>query len=170
MISFFSFNLKKGLVEKKMMDKKKKIVIAIIIIVGIGLFGYSQYVSILTIEASIIKSTPINENDESNSEYNLNIEFNNPSLLPLTAGETEFMLVADKKRIGDGTLDPFVLLGMSKTMVNGTFIVYDDPDSKDNPSVTLSGITKYDLFFTTIDIPFIHYPTESQINEFINRN
>jgi hypothetical protein len=150
-------------------SRTKKIIVAIVIIAGIGIFGYTQYLSVSEISAVITSSTPVNADDENNSEFNLEIEFENPSILPLSAGETEFMLTVDKKRIGDGTLEPFTLPSMSKTLAKGTFVVYDD-ETDSTSAVKISGFTKYDLFFTTIDVPFVYYPSMSQTREFINRN
>jgi len=36
--------------------------------------------------------------------------------------------------------------------------------------VKISGVTKYDLLVTSIDVPFVYYPTEEQAREFIHQN
>jgi len=45
-------------------------------------------------------------------------------------------------------------------------------DSSDSESteVKISGVTKYDVFFTSIDVPFVYYPTADQAREFIHQN
>ena len=88
------------------MKSSKKV--AIIMIIVAGLFGYSQYASASQIGVIIVDSTVLSE-DERGTMQNLQLQFDNPSLLTLTAGETEFVIFADEKRIGDGTLEPFVL-------------------------------------------------------------
>ena len=88
----------------------------------------------------------------------------------LTAGETEFTVTADDQRIGDGTLESFVLPAMDKATVQGTFVVDTERDSDDVPEVRISGITKYDVLFTSIDVPFVYYPTEDQARAFIHQN
>ena len=34
----------------------------------------------------------------------------------------------------------------------------------------ITGTTKYDVFFTSIDIPFVYHPTEEQAIEFIHQD
>ena len=143
---------------------------AIIMIIVAGLFGYSQYASASQIGVIIVDSTVLSE-DERGSTQNLQLEFNNPSLLTLTAGETEFVIYADEKRIGDGTLEAFVLPAVDKALVDGTFQTDSKTQSGDNvPVVKISGVTTYDVMFTSIDVPFVYYPTEDQARKFIHQN
>jgi hypothetical protein len=150
-----------------MKSSKKAGIIALVI--GLGLFGYSQYASASQIGVVITDSQLLEENVKG-ATYNLQLEFDNPSLLMLTAGETEFTVTADDKKIGDGTLEPFVLPAMDKTIVQGTFMVDSERNSDDVPEVRISGITKYDVLFTSIDVPFVYYPTEDQARAFIHQN
>ena len=142
----------------------------IVIFVIVGLFGFSQYASASQIDVIIIENELLAE-DERGTTHNLKLEFHNPSLLMLTAGETEFVVYADDKKIGDGTLQPFVLPSIGKVMVDGTF----QTDSKLNlenetPAVKISGVTTYDVLFTSIDVPFVFYPSEEQAREFIHQD
>ena len=150
-----------------MKSSKKAAIIALVL--GLGIFGYSQYASASQIGVVITESQLLEES-EKGTTYNLQLEFDNPSLLVLTAGETEFTLTADGERIGDGTLDPFVLPPLDKTMVKGTFVVDNEKESDNVPEVRISGITKYDVLFTSIDVPFVYYPTEEQARAFIHQN
>ena len=150
-----------------MKSSKKAAIVALV--VGLSLFGYSQYASASQIGVIITESQLLEENTKG-STYNLQLEFDNPSLLVLTAGETEFTVTADDQRIGDGTLEAFVLPAMDKATVQGTFIVDTERDSDDVPEVRISGITKYDVLFTSIDVPFVYYPTEDQARAFIHQN
>jgi len=43
-------------------------------------------------------------------------------------------------------------------------------EDKEISMVTISGVTKYDVFFTSIDVPFIYFPPEEQAREFIQQN
>jgi hypothetical protein len=52
--------------------------------------------------------------------------------------------------------------------VKGTF--HTDANSDESHSVKISGVTKYDLLVTSIDVPFVYYPTEEQAREFIHQN
>lgn len=150
------------------MKSAKKVAI-ILIIVG-GLFGFSQYASATQIGVIIIDSTILSE-DERGSTQNLQLEFDNPSLLTLTAGETKFVIYADEKRIGDGTLEAFILPALGKSLVDGTFQTDTKNQAEnDTPIVKISGVTTYDVVFTSIDVPFVYYPTEYQAREFIRQN
>ena len=150
------------------MKSSKKVVIIMIIVAG--LFGYSQYASASQIGVIIVDSTILSE-DERGSTQNLKLEFNNPSLLTLVAGETEFVIYADDNRIGDGTLEAFVLPALGKSLVDGTFQTDTKNQSEnDAPVVKISGVTTYDILFTSIDVPFVYYPTENQAREFIHHN
>ena len=102
--------------------------------------------------------------------YNIELEFNNPSLLVLTAGETKFFIISDEKVIGKGDLEPFVLPPLGKSSVSGTYLKDSNVDSQDNSIVKISGVTKYNVFFTSIDVPFVFYPTPEQAREFIHQN
>ena len=150
-----------------MKSSKKAGIVALV--VGLSLFGYSQYASASQIGVIITESQLLEESTKG-STYNLQLEFDNPSLLVLTAGETEFTVTADDQRIGDGTLESFVLPAMDKATVQGTFVVDTERDSDDVPEVRISGITKYDVLFTSIDVPFVYYPTEDQARAFIHQN
>ncbi len=149
------------------MKSSKKV--AIIMIIIAGLFGYSQYASASQIGVIIVDSEILSE-DERGSTQNLQLEFDNPSLLTLTAGETEFVIYADEKRIGDGTLQAFVLPALDKALVDGTFQTDTKSQSEDIPVVKINGVTTYDVWFTSIDVPFVYYPTEDQARKFIHQN
>jgi len=152
------------------MDMKSSKKVVIIMIIVAGLFGYSQYASASQIGVIIVDSTIVSE-DERGSTQNLKLEFNNPSLLTLTAGETEFVIYADDNRIGDGTLEAFVLPALGKSLVDGTFQTDTKNQSEnDAPVIKISGVTTYDILFTSIDVPFVYYPTENQAREFIHHN
>ncbi len=139
-----------------------------IFIIALGIFGYSQYASASQIGVIITKSDLIEENDKE-SKYNVELKFQNPSFLTLTAGETEFFVVADDEMIGKGKLNSFVLPTLGSSFVEGTFTTTSDSDSE-NPVVKITGVTKYDVLITSIDVPFVYYPTEEQAREFIHQN
>jgi len=146
----------------------KKVIIIFAIVAGI--FGFSQYASASQIGVTIAKNELLEQNGNE-ATYNVQLEFNNPSLLVLTAGKTDFVISVEDEKIGDGVLEPFVLPAMSKALVDG---VYKSDkkysDSEDTPPVKISGVTKYDVLFTSLDVPFVYYPTEDQAREFIQQN
>ncbi len=85
------------------MKSSKKAGIVILFVLGISIFGYSQYVFASQIGVSISQSELLNENDKG-SNYNVELQFENPSLLLLTAGETEFFVISNDEIIGKGNL------------------------------------------------------------------
>ena len=142
--------------------------IIILIILGVSIFGYSQYASASQIEVSVTQSELLNEN-EKGSDYNLELEFENPSLLILTAGETEFFVIANDEIIGKGQLESFTLQPLDSSFVKGTFHT-DSSSDEGSQSIKINGVIKYDVLFTSIDVPFVYYPTEEQAREFIHQN
>ena len=143
--------------------------IIIIFVIGMSLFGYSQYVAVSQIGVIITQSHLLKES-EMGSTYNIELEFNNPSLLVLTAGKTEFFVIANDEMIGKGELESFVLPALESRSVSGTFLRDSNVDSQEVSTVKISGITKYNVIFTSIDVPFVFYPTEEQAREFIHPN
>ena len=142
--------------------KKKSTIILFLLLLSI--LGYSQYESVSKISVSISENAIINE-DKNNSNYKIELEFRNPSLLTLVAGETEFFVFYDDEMIGKGNLESFTLYPISSIYVEGTFTA--DTNSDESKSVKISGITKYDLLVTTIEVPFDYYPTDEQTRKFI---
>ena len=150
------------------MKSSKKAGIIVLFVLGMSIFGYSQYASASQIGVSISQSELLNEN-EKGSNYNVQLQFENPSLLILTAGETEFFIISNDEIIGKGNLESFTLQPLDSSYVKGTF--HTDVNSDDeSQSVKISGVTKYDMFITSIDVPFVYYPTEEQAREFIHQN
>ena len=152
------------------MRASKKISI-IILFLGIGIFGYSQYISASNIGV-IVTQNEFLEKKDTVSVYNVQLEFENPSLLVLNAGETDFTITVEDTKIANGVLEPFILSSMSKATVNGIYLKEDQTEIEENqsPTVKISGITKYDVFFTSIEIPFIYFPSADQAREFIHQN
>ncbi len=148
------------------MNKSRKALI-IAFVIGMSIFGFSQYASASQIGVIITESDLIEKTDQGSS-YNVILEFENPSLLMLTAGETDFLVIADGKTIGEGTLEPFTLPSLGSSSTSGTFKTESNTESEEVPIVMISGITKYDVLFSTIDVPFVFYPTEDQAREFIH--
>ena len=140
--------------------KKKSTIILFLLLLSI--FGYSQFQSASQISVSISENAIINEND---SEYQIELKFTNPSLLTLPAGKSEFFVFYDNEIVGKGDLESFTLYPISSISVKGTFTT--DTNSDESKSVKISGIIKYDLLVTTIEIPFDYYPTKEQTRKFI---
>lgn len=150
-----------------MENSRKGIIIAFVI--GMSIFGYTQYALASQIGVVVIESNLIEKTDKG-SAYNVELEFENPSLLILTAGDTDFFVIADGKTVGEGKLEPFTLPALGNSSVKGTFQTESNIESQEVPIVMISGITKYDVLFSTIDVPFVFYPTEEQAREFIHQD
>ena len=150
------------------MKSSKKGGLIVLFVLGMSIFGYSQYASASQIGVSISQSELLNEN-ENGSNYNIELQFDNPSLLILTAGDTEFFINVDNETIGKGQLESFTLQPLDSSYVKGTFHTDSDVD-EESKSVKISGVIKYDIFVTSIDVPFVYYPTEEQAREFIHQN
>lgn len=142
-------------------------VIIIVSVIGMSVFGYSQYALASQIGVKIVQSHLVGES-EKGLTYDVELEFSNPSLLVLTAGKTEFFVIANEKMIGKGELESFVLPALGNSSVNGTFLRESNVDSE--VSVKINGVTKYNVIFTSVDVPFVFYPTEEQAREFIHPN
>jgi len=143
----------------------------VLLIIG-SLFGDSQYASATQIGVVVTESELL-EKDATGSTYYVQLEFNNPSLLMLNAGQTHFIISVEDEKVAEGVLEPFVLPALSKVVVEGKYQTTHNPsDEKDEKisPVTISGVTKYDLFFTSLDVPFIYFPPEEQAREFIHQN
>ena len=147
--------------------KSSKNGLIVLFVLGISIFGYSQYASVSQIEVKIIQSELLSD-DEKGSNYNIELQFDNPSLLVLTAGKTEFFVINNNEMIGKGQLESFTLQPLDSINVKGIF--HTDSNNDEPESVKITGITKYDILLTTIDIPFVFYPTEKQAREFIHQN
>ena len=147
------------------MKSSRKAGIIVLFVLGMSIFGYSQYASASQIGVSISQSELLNENEDG-SNYNVELQFENPSLLILTAGSTEFFVISNDEIVGKGNLESFTLQPLDSSYVKGTF--HTDVNSDDeSQSVKISGVIKYDLIVTSIDVPFVYYPTEEQTREFI---
>ena len=140
--------------------KKKSVIILFFLLVGF--LGYSQIQSASQISVNLSENAIINEKE---SNYEIELEFKNPSLLTLPAGKTEFFVFYDDETVGEGHLESFTLYPVSTSFVKGTFKTNSNSDG--SKSVKISGITKYDLLITSISIPFDYYPNEEQTRKFI---
>lgn len=153
-----------------MFMSKRKGALLIILIIGIGFFGYSQYAAASQIGVSVTQNEFLERNDKG-SFYNVQLEFTNPSFLILNAGETDFTILIENTKVADGVLEPFVLPSMSKVNVKGIYFEENNSAVQKGHSsqVSISGITKYNVFFTSIEVPFIYIPSEDQAREFIHQ-
>jgi len=146
--------------------KSSKSGLIVLLVLGMSIFGYSQYASASQIGVSITQSELLSE-DEKGAKYNIELEFVNPSLLLLTAGESEFFVIINNEMTGKGQLEPFTLQPLESSNVRGVF--HTDSNNDESKSVKITGVMKYDILLTTIDVPFIFYPTDEQASEFIHQ-
>ena len=140
--------------------------VVVICILAVAIFGYTQYMSVSQVEATIIESNGQGDS-EMDSEYDIKVKFDNPSLLVLTAGQTEFLVIGDDRVLGRGSLEAFTLNPLDDSVVSGTYRA--DSNDEGVESVWITGVTKYDVLVASIDVPFTYYPTDSQVMEFIHQ-
>ena len=153
------------------MERRSKIIIIVCVIVAIGIFGYSQYLSATNLSISILESKII-QRGENNSLYNMTLQFQNPSLLPINIGQTDFVISINNENLGTGTLQPLVIPPMAKISSQTPFTAdntilgkYDKSNTV--PSVKLTGTSKYGISIISVNVPFTYYPTEQEAREFI---
>lgn len=153
------------------MKRNSKLAV-VCIIAAVGIFGYVQYLSASHLHVSIVQSKVI-ERTNLGTLYNLQLEFKNPSLLVLNVGKTDFVVSANGEDLGTGVLQPSTIPAMGKTVSQTPFVadntVLDKYDNSDSiPNLKLTGTSKYDLMFTSVNIPFTYYPTQQEAREFIH--
>jgi hypothetical protein len=154
------------------MEKRTKIIVISIIVAAVGIFGYIQYLSVSDLHVSIIQSKVVDRND-TGTLYNLQLQFNNPSLLFLNVGKTNFVVSANGENLGSGILQPSVIPALGKTVAQTPFLAdttvldkYNNTNSV--PNLKLTGTSQYNVFFTTVSIPFTYYPTQDEARAFID--
>ena len=141
------------------MRRRAKIGLAVLL-VGLAGVGYWQYAMATQLSVSVAGT------EKQGSGYDLQLRLDNPSLLYLTAGETEFVVLADGLPVGSGTLSPFVLPALDSATVDGTFST--EHSGAPGSEIKISGTTKYNLLFTSVEVPFVLYPTAEQASPFID--
>ena len=152
------------------MEKSRKVGIIALAAIDVAILGYSQYASASHISVNMVESEIIGTSD-AGSDYYIELEFENPSLLLLNAGETEFVIESDGQRVGEGVLDPFTLTPLSDSTVSGTYHTSSGNGGADGQStIRISGSTEYDVLFVSIGIPFEYYPTDEQARGFIHKS
>jgi len=152
--------------------RSKVIIIAVCVVAAVGIFTYSQYMSATHLSISILESKIIQRNDN-NSLYNMTLQFQNPSLLPINVGQTDFVISINGENLGTGTLQALVIPPMGKISSQAPFTadntILHKYDKSDNvPNVKLTGTSKYGISIISVNVPFTYYPTEQEAREFIH--
>jgi hypothetical protein len=153
------------------MERRSKIAI-VCIISAVAVFGVVQYISLSHLHVSIVQSK-VMERTNQGTLYNLQLQFNNPSLIILNVGKTDFLVLANGENLGTGVLQPSTIPALGKTISQTPFLadnaVLDKYNGTDNtPSLKLTGTSKYDLIFTSVNVPFTYYPTQQEARDFIH--
>jgi LEA14-like dessication related protein len=153
-------------------ERRSKIIIIVCVVAAAGIFAYSQYLSATNLSISILESKVIQKNKD-NSLYNMTLQFQNPSLLPISVGQTDFVISIDNENLGTGTLQPLVIPPMGKISSQAPFTADNAILDKYNnntsvPSVKLTGTSKYGISIISVNVPFTYYPTEQEAREFIH--
>ncbi|MDE1840058.1 MAG: hypothetical protein KGH87_09085, partial [Thaumarchaeota archaeon] len=140
------------------MERRSKIIIIVCVIVAVGIFGYSQYLSATNLSISILESKII-QRSENNSLYNMTLQFQNPSLLPINVGQTDFVISINNENLGTGTLQPLVIPPMGKISSQTPFTadntILDKYNKSSNvPNIKLTGTSKYRISIISVNVPF----------------
>lgn len=146
------------------MRARGKAVITFVILLGFAV-GYWQYASVMGIDVSVLQSVGTGDGE---ATYDIDLMVNNPSLLTLTAGETNFVVMSGQNVVGTGTLEPFMLNPMDSSTASGTFHVVSNDAEGDR--VWITGIASYNLMVASLDVPFTFYPTDDQVRKFIDHS
>jgi len=152
--------------------RSKAVIIAVCVVAALGIFAYSQYLSATHLSISILESKVIQRNAD-NSLYNMTLQFQNPSLLPINVGETDFIISINNENLGTGTLQPLLIPPMGKIASQAPFTadnkILDKYNKSDSvPNVKLTGTSKYGISVISVNVPFTYYPTEQEAREFIH--
>jgi LEA14-like dessication related protein len=152
--------------------RSKAIIIAVCVVVAVGIFAYSQYLSATHLSISFLQSMVVQRNDN-NSLYDMTLQFKNPSLLPITVGQTDFTISINNENLGTGILQPLVIPPMGTVSSQAPFTadntILDKYNKNQNvPSVVLTGTSKYEIAIMSVNVPFTYYPTEQEAREFIH--
>ncbi|HXU95822.1 MAG TPA: hypothetical protein VFP45_05245 [Candidatus Nitrosotalea sp.] len=152
--------------------RSKAIIIAVCIVVAVGIFAYSQYLSATHLSISILQSKVVQRNGN-NSLYDMTLQFKNPSLLPISVGQTDFTISINNENLGTGILQPLVIPPMGTVSSQAPFTadnaILDKYNKNQNvPSVVLTGTSKYEIAIMSVNVPFTYYPTEQEAREFIH--
>ncbi len=155
-----------------MQRRSKAVIIAVCVVAALGIFAYSQYLSATHLSISILESKVIQRNAD-NSLYNMTLQFQNPSLLPINVGETDFVISINNENLGTGTLQPLLIPPMGKIASQAPFTadnkILDKYNKSDSvPNVKLTGTSKYGISVISVNVPFTYYPTEQEAREFIH--
>ncbi|HEX5358429.1 MAG TPA: hypothetical protein VFW99_00780 [Candidatus Nitrosotalea sp.] len=155
-----------------MQRRSKAAIIAVCVVAALGIFAYSQYLSATHLSISILESKVIQRNAD-NSLYNMTLQFQNPSLLPINVGETDFVISINNENLGTGTLQPLLIPPMGKIASQAPFTadnkILDKYNKNDSvPNVKLTGTSKYGISIISVNVPFTYYPTEQEAREFIH--
>lgn len=155
-----------------MQRRSKAVIIAVCVVAALGIFAYSQYLSATHLSISILESKVMQRNAD-NSLYNMKLQFQNPSLLPINVGETDFVISINNENLGTGTLQPLLIPPMGKIASQAPFTadnkILDKYNKNDSvPNVKLTGTSKYGISVISVNVPFTYYPTEQEAREFIH--
>ena len=140
--------------------KRKAIIVTVI---ALTVFGGSQYIAATGITVEVVSSELVSTSQEG-SMYTLQISVNNPTLLPITVGQTEFAVSANNQIVGNGFFESFVMPIMGGKIINGSYLVNSN-SSQDSQSVKIIGTTEYSLLFGSISLPFEYDTSDGFIHQ-----
>jgi len=153
--------------------KRRAVMITIAAVAGAIVFlAYFGIEAAKTMDIAMRDSTIVSE-DDIHTFYNAKIQFSNTSFIPLSIGHTGYNVNVNGEYLGSGTIESFTILPYSTMLVDSEFTaineVLDKYDGKiPHEQIELGGTSSYNLYLTTLDVPFNHNPTEEQVKKFNN--
>lgn len=127
-------------------------------VVALAALGGWQYVAATGISVSIAGSELLGS-DERGSVYALTVAVENPTIVPIAVGRTDFVVVEGGSDVGSGTIEAFVMPAMGSATAGGEYLVEAGAGGGGGEAARIVGVTSYDVLFVSISIPF-EYDTE----------
>ena len=153
--------------------KGKRALIIIIVLSSIAILAFLQAEAARNLIVQMFDSKIVEKND-SKTTYDLTLTFKNPSILPLSVGDTNYSITVNGEKVGQGRIGTFMLGPFESKAVNSKFVAYTYlveryKHSVDQDDSRLQGISTYRLYLLALDIPFEHKPKPEQIRQFFNQ-
>jgi len=134
------------------MERPSRRRVAIMAVVALGALGGWQYVAATGISVSI-EGSELLGSDERGSVYALTVAVENPTIIPIAVGKTDFVVVEGGSDVGSGTIEAFVMPAMGSATAGGEYLL-EAGAGGGGDAARIVGVTSYDVLFVSISIPF----------------
>ncbi|MCY4252117.1 MAG: hypothetical protein OXU86_01280 [Thaumarchaeota archaeon] len=135
------------------MERPSRRRVVLMAVIALGALGGWQYVAATGISVSIAGSELVGS-DERGSTYALTVAVENPTIIPIAVGKTDFVVVEGSRDVGSGTIEAFVMPAMGSTVAGGEYLLEAGSGGTGSGGARIVGVTSYDVLFASISIPF----------------